>query len=76
MDALRRLTPVVDEEGPRLALGQTAELAARHRLSVYDANYLELAIRRRLPPFGPLDLSPVLAYLLLLVVRGLLLGML
>jgi predicted nucleic acid-binding protein len=49
VDALRRLTPVIDEDGPRLALGQTSDLAARHRLSVYDASYLELAIRRRLP---------------------------
>ena len=31
-------------------------------------------IRRRLPSFGPIDLSPLLAYLLILVIRGLLLG--
>jgi YggT family protein len=31
-------------------------------------------IRRRLPPFGPLDLSPLLAYLLILVLRGILLS--
>jgi YggT family protein len=29
-------------------------------------------IRRRLPPFGPIDLSPVVAYLLLWLIRGLL----
>lgn len=29
-------------------------------------------IRRRLPPFGPLDLSPILAYLVLLLVRSVL----
>ena len=33
-------------------------------------------IRRRLPGFGPLDLSPFLAYLLVLLVRSVLLGVL
>jgi predicted nucleic acid-binding protein len=31
------------------AWGATLELAARHRLTLYDAAYLELALRRRLP---------------------------
>ena len=31
-------------------------------------------IRRRLPPFGPVDLSPVAAYLLLLLLRQAILG--
>jgi predicted nucleic acid-binding protein len=46
---LSRLMPVVDDEGPRLALGQITDLAQKHELSVYDAAYLELAIRKRLP---------------------------
>ncbi|HEV8613703.1 MAG TPA: YggT family protein [Gemmatimonadales bacterium] len=33
-------------------------------------------IRRRLPPFGPLDLSPLLAYLIILLLRSLLLSVL
>lgn len=47
--ALGRLNPTLDEEGPRLAFGKIATLAAEHGLSVYDAAYLELAVRRRLP---------------------------
>jgi predicted nucleic acid-binding protein len=47
--ALGQLRPVVDEEGPRVALSKLSDLAAEHTLSVYDATYLELAIRRRLP---------------------------
>jgi predicted nucleic acid-binding protein len=47
--ALGQLNPTIDGEGPRLALGKIAELAEKHALSVYDATYLELAIRRGLP---------------------------
>jgi predicted nucleic acid-binding protein len=39
----------VDPETHRQAWGQTARLAERHRLTVYDACYLELALRRGLP---------------------------
>lgn len=46
---LLRLLPVVDDEAPRLALGPIADLANKHGLSVYDATYLELAMRRGLP---------------------------
>ena len=37
-------------------------------------NWLIEPIRRRLPAFGPLDLSPLLAYILVLVVRDVLLS--
>ena len=47
--ALDRLPLVVDDDGPRLALGKISELAAVRGLSVYDAAYLELAVRRKLP---------------------------
>ncbi len=47
--ALARLPLLVDDEGPRLALGRISELAGQHGLSVYDATYLELAVRRKLP---------------------------
>src|ERR1700681_2915779 len=43
------LRPVVDDEGPHLAFGETLDLADKHALSVYDAAYLELALRKSLP---------------------------
>jgi YggT family protein len=39
-------------------------------------NWLIEPIRRRLPAFGPIDLSPLLAYVLVLVIRNLLLNVL
>lgn len=46
---LARYRPVLDNEGSRLALNQLSHLADEHSLTIYDATYLELAIRRRLP---------------------------
>jgi predicted nucleic acid-binding protein len=46
---LVRLTPVVDDAGSRFALSGISDLADRHALTVYDATYLELAMRRDLP---------------------------
>jgi predicted nucleic acid-binding protein len=44
------LLPInLDPETDRQAWGATLRLAERHRLSLYDAAYLELAQRRRLP---------------------------
>jgi predicted nucleic acid-binding protein len=49
------LLPItVDPETDRQAWGATAKLAARHRLTLYDAEYLELA-RRRCLPLATLD---------------------
>jgi predicted nucleic acid-binding protein len=39
----------IDADTDRQALGATLRLAARHRLTLYDAAYLELAQRRGLP---------------------------
>jgi predicted nucleic acid-binding protein len=39
----------VDPETDRQAWGTTVRLAERHKLTVYDAAYLELALRRSLP---------------------------
>jgi predicted nucleic acid-binding protein len=39
----------LDPETDAHAWGQTMRLAARHRLTLYDAAYLELAMRRELP---------------------------
>lgn len=49
LDALGRLPLLLDDEGGRLAFERTSELAAEHGLTVYDAAYLELALRRKLP---------------------------
>ena len=46
---LDNLRPVVDDEGLQLALSGTSDLARKQDLSVYDAAYLELALRRKLP---------------------------
>jgi predicted nucleic acid-binding protein len=40
---------VVDDEGCRLTFAKTSALAVEHGLTVSDATYLELAIRRKLP---------------------------
>ena len=39
----------IDEDTSRHAWGATLHLAERHRLTLYDAAYLELALRRGLP---------------------------
>jgi predicted nucleic acid-binding protein len=46
---LRDSLPLVDDEGPVRALDAISKLAEKHDLSVYDAVYLELALRRALP---------------------------
>lgn len=46
---LSHLGALVDEEGSRLAFGKISELAEKHALSVYDAVYLELSMRKGLP---------------------------
>jgi len=44
------LLPInIDPETDHQAWGPTVHLAERHRLSLYDAAYLELALRRTLP---------------------------
>jgi predicted nucleic acid-binding protein len=46
---LDTLAVVVDHETAAHAWQETLRLARTHALSVYDAAYLELAVRRRLP---------------------------
>ncbi len=46
---LKRLPIVVDEETQSRAWQESMQIARRHDLSVYDAAYLELALRRGLP---------------------------
>ena len=40
---------VIDEESPTRAFTDTLDLARKHRLTSYDATYLEIAIRQSLP---------------------------
>jgi predicted nucleic acid-binding protein len=49
LQRLGRLPIVVDPETDTHAWGRTRQLSAEHDLTVYDAAYLELALRRRLP---------------------------
>jgi predicted nucleic acid-binding protein len=49
LSALAQLSVVLDHEMAALAFGKLSDLATRHGLSVYDAAYLELAMRRKLP---------------------------
>jgi predicted nucleic acid-binding protein len=49
IDLLRGLPIQIDPTTHEQAWDSTAALAARHTLTAYDAAYLELAARRRLP---------------------------
>jgi predicted nucleic acid-binding protein len=49
VSALTRLAVELDHEMGALAFNKLSDLASEHRLSVYDAAYLELALRRKLP---------------------------
>jgi predicted nucleic acid-binding protein len=49
LGTIAKLPVTVDEEAAKAAFGKTAELADQYGLTVYDATYLELAIRRNLP---------------------------
>ena len=49
MEKLTAMQFTVDEEGARNAFGKTSELAEKYGLTIYDATYLELALRRSLP---------------------------
>lgn len=49
IDLLRRLPLVVDDTAPSRAFDAVLDLARTHRLTAYDASYLDLALRRGLP---------------------------
>jgi predicted nucleic acid-binding protein len=49
VDLLRRLAVAIDPEGSECAFRELLELARSERLIVYDAAYLELALRLGLP---------------------------
>jgi predicted nucleic acid-binding protein len=47
--AVQRLDPFVDDEAPERMPNEVISLAQRHNLTIYDAAYLELALRKSLP---------------------------
>lgn len=49
LSSLALLPVKVDAEADRQAWGAAVHLAERHRLTVYDAAYLEIALRRKIP---------------------------
>lgn len=55
-ELLSELEFEVDPESPARLFGDVLQLAQTHRLTSYDAAYLELAIRRKLP-LATLDLE-------------------
>jgi len=46
---IRELPTAIDHEGATVAFTRLVDLASEHELTVYDATYIELAIRMRLP---------------------------
>lgn len=48
LEMLSRLRVTVDEDSSHAAFHKTSTLAEKYRLSVYDAAYLEVALRRQL----------------------------
>jgi len=46
---LNALPIIVEQEPPERMLSEILNLAREHKLSSYDASYLDLAIRKRLP---------------------------
>ena len=46
--SLEGLTLQIDDEAPLIAYHAVSDLADKHGLTVYDATYLELALRRKL----------------------------
>ena len=49
MARLSGLNLIVDESGHRFTFTRVSDLASTHSLTVYDATYLELAQRERIP---------------------------
>jgi len=48
LEKLAALQFTVDEEAARIAFDQISDLAEKHGLAVYDATYLEIALRRKM----------------------------
>jgi predicted nucleic acid-binding protein len=60
LERLGRLRIAIDSETDERAWGATRRLSIEHDLTLYDAAYLELAIRRR-QPFASIDAALITA---------------
>ena len=49
IEIIRELPVVIDHEAASIAFTRLVDLASEHELTIYDATYIELATRRRLP---------------------------
>src|SRR3954447_4594834 len=49
IEILRELPLTIDHEASAAAFTRLVELASEHELTIYDATYIELALRRNLP---------------------------
>ena len=49
IELIRELPIVIDSEAAALAFTRLVDLASEHELTVYDATYIELAMRRQVP---------------------------
>jgi predicted nucleic acid-binding protein len=49
IETIRALPAVIDHEAAAIAFTRLAELASERGLTVYDATYIELAMRKQLP---------------------------
>jgi predicted nucleic acid-binding protein len=49
IEIIRELPAAIDHEAAAIAFTRLVDLASEFELTIYDATYLELAIRRRLP---------------------------
>jgi predicted nucleic acid-binding protein len=49
LETLARMNFTVDEEAGHAAFGKTSDIAEKYDLTIHDATYLELALRRGLP---------------------------
>lgn len=49
IEIIRELPAVIDHEAAAVAFTRLVDLASEHELTVYDATYIELAMRRQLP---------------------------
>jgi predicted nucleic acid-binding protein len=49
IEIIRELPAVIDHEAATIAFTRLFDLAPEHELTIYDASYIELAARRRLP---------------------------
>jgi len=49
LEILSSMNFTVDDEAARMARNKTSELAEKYGLTVYNATYLEVALRRNLP---------------------------